>query len=90
MKVLLRSLSTLLFFITLSITYAQPTVVPTYNCLGLYWEGVGGAGIICTTEYKVSGDVDWSKAQDLWWDARPSNELHGQEYRESYDWFTYY
>ena len=71
------------FILSATVLCSQPTAVPTYNCLGISWNEVGGDSISCTTEYKKSGDLEWNKAQNLWWDARSTDELHGNEYRGS-------
>ncbi len=61
----------------------SPYGVPTYSCIGLYWDGVGGEGIDCTAEYRADGETDWKRAQNLWYDTRPSGDWHGGEYRGS-------
>ena len=74
---------TLCFTLLFNFAFAQPTATATYNSLGLYWDDVGGEGIDCTLEYKETSEAIWKKAQDLWWDARPDTDLHGDEYRGS-------
>jgi len=79
----MKYLITFCFSLLFNLAFAQPTATATYNSLGLYWDGVGGQGINCTVAYKEIGKSTWKKAQDLWWDARPETDLHGDEYRGS-------
>ena len=62
---------------------AEIKVVPTYNSLGIYWSGVGGNSITCNVEFREQGTSEWFPAHELWWDNRPSDQWHGQEYRGS-------
>ncbi len=62
---------------------AAPTAVATYESLGLYWDGAGGAGVACSTFYRVAGALAWNSAQNLWWDSRDAAAWHGDEYRGS-------
>lgn len=51
--------------------YCQPTAIPTFNCIGLYWAPAGGsASNVCAVQYKKSTASTWSNAQNLWWDDR--------------------
>lgn len=53
----------------------EPTVVATYECLGLYWKNSDSGG--CTVAYRRTGDAAWRTALPLVFDAR------NQEYRGS-------
>jgi len=57
---------------------ANPSAVPTFECVGLYWKAPGGASDkVCEVSYRVLGDADWRPALPLWFDPR------NQEYRGS-------
>jgi hypothetical protein len=57
---------------------ADPVVVPTFNCLSLYWAPKeGGVDRVCSVRYRASGSQPWREALPLWFDARNS------EYRGS-------
>lgn len=49
----------------------EPTAVPTFECLGLYWSPVvGGADKECRVIYRIVGDSTWKIAMPLWFDDR--------------------
>lgn len=63
-------------------TFAQaaesPIVIPTFECLGLYWKAEDdGADKVCETLYREAGASAWNKALPLWFDSR------NREYRGS-------
>jgi len=50
---------------------AEPVVVPTFNCFGIYWRPEdGGADRTCIVRYRVVGLQQWRDALPLWFDAR--------------------
>lgn len=50
---------------------AEPIAVPTFHSIGLYYSPIGGSeNNACLVEYKIVGEEDWEKGQDLWFDAR--------------------
>lgn len=64
----------------------EPLAVPTYQCLGLYWQPDGGAADnLCRVRYRARGDEAWCEAQPLWFDAaaRPKLPERSREYRGS-------
>ena len=59
-------------------TGAGPSAVPTFECVGLYWQAPGGAAEkVCAVSYRAAGARDWKQALPLWFDRR------NQEYRGS-------
>jgi hypothetical protein len=57
---------------------ADPVVVPTFTCLGLYWAPAnGGDDRECAVRYHAVGAHEWREALPLWFDAR------NREYRGS-------
>ena len=57
---------------------SDPSAVPTFECVGLYWKTPGaGADKVCEVSYRATGDRDWRPALPLWFDAR------NEEYRGS-------
>ncbi|MEA3227233.1 MAG: hypothetical protein U9Q07_14885, partial [Planctomycetota bacterium] len=72
--------------------------VPTFNCVGLYWNAPGGsADNVCRVRYRVDGAADWKDALPLWFDGREMSPVgragrgvetsgkweHGGQYRGS-------
>ncbi|MBN1482753.1 right-handed parallel beta-helix repeat-containing protein [candidate division KSB1 bacterium] len=58
-------------------------IVPTFHCLGIYWQApMGGENIKCHVNYRKIGQAKWQTAQDLWYDDR---QISGRprEYRGS-------
>ncbi len=58
-------------------------VVPTFHCLGIYWNpNTGGADVACRVNYRQAGFSEWRAAQNLWFDDR---QIDGRdkEYRGS-------
>lgn len=48
----------------------DPTAVPTYHCMSLYWQrSDGSATRICQVEFRQVGSTTWKPAQPLVWDA---------------------
>ena len=57
-----------LFVIPLS-AQASYNAVPTFNCIGLYWNPANGSSSNeCTVSYRLSGSATWKKALSLWYD----------------------
>ncbi|MBM4019280.1 MAG: hypothetical protein FJ288_13320 [Planctomycetes bacterium] len=55
----------------------EPTAVPTFECIGLYWKAPGGAADkTCEVRYRPAGTDAWHEAMPLWFDAR-SSEYRG-------------
>jgi hypothetical protein len=49
----------------------QAWAVPTFQCVGLYWNAkAGAADNTCRVRYRKSGSQDWKEALPLWFDAR--------------------
>jgi CubicO group peptidase (beta-lactamase class C family) len=56
----------------------EPSAVPTFECMGLYWKAPDGASDRpCEVNYRASGEPGWRSGLPLWFDAR------NQEYRGS-------
>ncbi len=71
-----------LFLFPLAALAAEPAVnpsaIPTFECVGLYWKTPGGgANQVCEVSFRAVGDRDWRAAQPLWFDPRD------QQYRGS-------
>jgi len=76
----------------------QVSAVPTFHCVGLYWNAEEGAGDnVCRVRYRKSGSQDWKDALPLWFDSRELSPVgrdgrgvekttkweHGGQYRGS-------
>lgn len=49
-----------------------PVVVPTFHCIGLYWNPRQGSDDnICRVRYRPVGSGPWKTALPLWFDSRP-------------------
>lgn len=56
----------------------DPTAIPTFHCLSVYWNPAdGSADKECRVNYRIVGLGSWSGALSLWFDA------HDQQYRGS-------
>ena len=53
----------------------EPVAIPTFHCIGLYWnpEG-GGEDIVCNVRYRPANLGEWKEAMSLWFDARGPEE----------------
>lgn len=50
--------------------------VPTFNCVGLYWNAEQGAvDNTCHVRYRKSGSQNWAEALPLWFDDRESSPV---------------
>ena len=68
------------------VTPVEPSAVPTYESIGLYWKPVSGAtDNACTVNYRASGEKDWKEALPLWFDPtdHPNLPENSLEYRGS-------
>jgi len=76
----------------------EPRAVPTFNCVGLYWNAPGGsAENVCRVRYRANGAEHWKEAMPLWFDGREMSPVgragrgaetsgkweHGGQYRGS-------
>jgi len=53
----------------------DPVAVPTFHCIGLYWNPEeGGEGIVCSVRYRPANSGEWKEAMSLWFDARGPEE----------------
>lgn len=68
------TLTLLVLFITTTL-FAQPTAIPTFECIGLYYSTPDTGQ--CTVQYRPSKTKTWKQALDLVYDSRNS------EYRGS-------
>jgi len=50
----------------------NPYVVPTFECLGVYYMVDDGSSDECGVQYRKTGDTEWRTAQSLWYDKRNS------------------
>ena len=50
----------------------NPYVVPTFECLGIYYTADAGTSGECVVQYREAGATDWRTAQSLWYDQRSS------------------
>ncbi|MBN2269632.1 MAG: right-handed parallel beta-helix repeat-containing protein [Sedimentisphaerales bacterium] len=49
-----------------------PKAVPTFHCIGLYWNPQQGTvDNTCTVRYRSAGSDTWKAALPLWFDSRP-------------------
>ena len=49
-----------------------PLAVPTFHCIGLYWNPQNGSSDnACSVRYRPAGSQDWKTALPLWFDSRP-------------------
>ncbi len=54
----------------------QAWAVPTFHCVGLYWNTEDGApDNTCRVRYRKSGSRDWADALPLWFDGRESSPV---------------
>lgn len=63
-----------------------PTAVPTFNCVGLYWQVPGGSPKReCSVRYRPAGEAKWRQAMGLWFDPHEHKDLpeRSLEYRGS-------
>ena len=63
-----------------------PTAVPTFNCVGLYWQAPGGSPKReCSVRYRPAGQDKWRQAMPLWFDPHEHRDLpeRSLEYRGS-------
>lgn len=81
-KLIFKHVLLVILLLTTGIATAQ-TAVATYESIGIYWPEVGGQGIDGRVSYRQLSSQQWLPAHDLWYDARPKDEWHGQEYRGS-------
>ena len=50
---------------------SAPRAVPTFECMGLYWDvPEGAAAKTCAVKFRAVGDEKWHDAQALWFDAK--------------------
>jgi hypothetical protein len=50
---------------------ADPSAVPTFNCIGIYWSPQdGGSDNVCQVRYRSLGSTSWNEAMPLWYDGR--------------------
>ena len=76
----------------------QVWAVPTFHCIGLYWNAErGAADNTCQVRYRKAGSQDWKDAMPLWFDGREFSPVgrdgrgaekaakweHGGQYRGS-------
>ena len=60
----------ILFILLTSPAFAStPTVIATFECLGVTWAPDTGGGTTATLEYRVNGDSTWLDALDMYWDS---------------------
>lgn len=81
-------LLTLAIFLTGHLAIAaDPQVVPTFNCLGIYWKPDGGStDKAVAVAYRPAGQSEWREALPLWFDATEHTDegaAHSKEYRGS-------
>ncbi len=60
----------LILFLSSSAFYCYgQTLIPTFNCVGVYWSPPAGAtSIECQVRYRMSGDEEWRSALPLYFD----------------------
>ncbi len=76
----------------------QVWAVPTFHCIGLYWNAEeGAADNVCQVRYRKAGSQPWREAMPLWFDGREMSPVgrdgrgvekttkweHGGQYRGS-------
>ena len=50
---------------------SAPRAVPTFECVGLYWDVKDGAREkTCAVKFRAAGEPSWREAQPLWFDAK--------------------
>ena len=50
---------------------AEPSAVPTFHCIGIYWSPPEGhSDNVCQVHYRSQGSTDWKEALPLWYDDR--------------------
>lgn len=56
---------------TMKAAPATPRAVPTFECMGLYWDLPEGAPQKpCVVQYRAAGAMPWRAAQALWFDVK--------------------
>ena len=71
-------IASLLMAMTYPAVADDPTAIPTFQCLSVYWNPADGStDKECRVNYRIVGSDRWSGALSLWFDA------HDQQYRGS-------
>jgi hypothetical protein len=53
----------------------EPLAIPTFHCIGLYWNPEeGGEEITCDVRYRLANSDEWKEAMPLWFDPRGPEE----------------
>jgi len=76
MNIQTRSKSVVLALLACSLSAAEradtPLAVPTFHCIGLYWNtSEGSPDNACRVRYRPAGSDTWKTALPLWFDSRP-------------------
>ena len=59
-----------------------PLAVPTFHCIGLYWNtSEGSPDNTCGVRYRPAGSDTWKTALPLWFDSRPPETISGTSLR---------
>jgi len=74
-----RPNTTAILILTLTVCYTAgpavadtPLAVPTFHCIGLYWNPQHGSNDnTCRVRYRPAGSDAWKTALPLWFDSRP-------------------
>jgi len=70
MKVVFIVVSGVCFCLATALAAKDPTAVPTFHCIGLYWNAEDGSTAnVCQVRYRRAGSREWEKALPLWFDA---------------------
>ena len=59
----------IILFLASPVFGAAPTVVSTFESMGVSWTPSGGGGDACTLQYKVNGAGSYEDAQNMVWDS---------------------
>jgi hypothetical protein len=75
------------FTLAFHVAAHSPELVPTFNCLGIYWKPANGAADkAVAVAYRPAGQGEWREALPLWFDAadhQAEGAPHAKEYRGS-------
>ena len=54
-----------------AVTWADPSAVSTFHCIGVYWSPQNGSSDnVCQVHYRSHGSTGWKEALPLWYDDR--------------------
>lgn len=84
MKMKIKHLPTIWFFVFASALSMAQTAIPTFNCMSLYWSPAGGgAEKDVLISYRKTGELQWKQALNLRYNPIKKTSLDRADYRGS-------